>query len=464
MRLHRRVVIAAFLVPPITGWAQAQLYLFLLEAPGTERLVSGTIQFPDTSAGDWTDVKLRLRNLGTQAVVLDRFRIKGQGFTLENYPSIPHVIAAGTNVDFRIRFRPAEFGTYSATLIVNDQTYLVVGRCPPSLAVALEEQGQWRLLSSGSTVSFGQVYRGQDARLRFQLQNPTDQTLGVSRVELDSAAFRIAEPLAFPLYVPPHTSFAFTVVFAAERAGVHIGTLRVDERFYRLEAYAIDPPFPTIEFQFDSANYRSGQQGQVRLRLKEPAPVSGTGTLKVELVPDVPLKVADPAVQFLEASRATIPISVGQGEQVIRIGETTSATFQCGTVAGKLRFTAELANRQEQIEFTVSPEPVRLQSGTLERSTIGLRLRVTGFDNTLSASTVTFRFFDRSGAPLPPQNLEVDASQPFQTYFGNTVLGGLFALQAEFPVAGDVSLIGAIEVSLANRVGRSEPYRVQLTR
>ena len=55
--------------------------------------------------------------------------------------------------------------------------------------------------------------------------------------------------------------------------------------------------------------------------------------------------------------------------------------------------------------------------------------------------------------------IEVSVSDAFQHYFATTQIGGMFALTADFPVAGDVSLIGGVKVSFTNRLGPSEAKR-----
>lgn len=452
--------LALFAVWFLPAPAKAQLQLFIVDAPGSERLLTGVIQIGEVSAGDYRDVVLRIRNTGQAAVTLERFRVTGQGFSLRNYPSIPFPIAPGSNLDFTVRFRPTAFGTYSGTLYVNDAMYLLVAKCPPSLTVQVEQDGTFRPLTTDQPVSFGQVEHGQQASRKFRLENPTGELLTVRTLTIDNPVFQLATSLPLPLPVPASTAVEFTIVFRPDRPGVHIGKLQVDERSFRLEAYATDPPFPPLELEFDASSYSSGQQGAVSVKLREPAPVTATGQLTVELEPDKSLPAPDPSVQFLANGKTAISFTVGQGEQLARFGNATQAWFQTGTVSGRLVFRARLSNQTREVTLVVAPRPVVIDSGTLERIPIGLRLQLRAFDNTLSTAAISFVFYDRQGKPLPPGKLDINVRDMFATYFRNSVFGGLFRLQADFPVAGDVSLIGAVELRLDNEAGSSEAFRI----
>jgi hypothetical protein len=81
---------------------------------------------------------------------------------------------------------------------------------------------------------------------------------------------------------------------------------------------------------------------------------------------------------------------------------------------------------------------------------------VSGYDNTYSAGELSFTFYDTSGKMIGSP-ISYNASSSFQQLFftGNTD-GGLFSLQASFPVTnGNPALVGSVTVGVANSAGQS---------
>jgi hypothetical protein len=103
-----------------------------------------------------------------------------------------------------------------------------------------------------------------------------------------------------------------------------------------------------------------------------------------------------------------------------------------------------------------------VDSASWTSTTTGIRLRIDGFDNTRSVSEVSFQFFDSSDDALTSEPMEVDVTAAFSDYFAATEIGGMFALTAEFPVAGDESLLGSAEVQFVNDAGESSVYEINL--
>jgi hypothetical protein len=80
---------------------------------------------------------------------------------------------------------------------------------------------------------------------------------------------------------------------------------------------------------------------------------------------------------------------------------------------------------------------------------------INGYDNTYSAGTLNFTFYNTSGTAFPA--ISYNASGAFQSNFfgsGNTT-GGAFVMQATFPITGSVTTIGSVAVSLSNSVGQT---------
>jgi hypothetical protein len=67
-----------------------------------------------------------------------------------------------------------------------------------------------------------------------------------------------------------------------------------------------------------------------------------------------------------------------------------------------------------------------------------------------------FGFYDSSGSLIAPGSITIAGTTAFQEYFATSVLGGVFALNALFPVTGNTDLVVAAEVQLTNSQGTAQ--------
>ena len=84
--------------------------------PADEAPITGMLDVGSAAPGDILDTGVRLRNLGSAAVILSRLDVVGAGFTVEGKPALPFTMAPGVNADFRLRFRPNGSGSYSGLI------------------------------------------------------------------------------------------------------------------------------------------------------------------------------------------------------------------------------------------------------------------------------------------------------------------------------------------------------------
>jgi len=80
---------------------------------------------------------------------------------------------------------------------------------------------------------------------------------------------------------------------------------------------------------------------------------------------------------------------------------------------------------------------------------------IAGFDNTRTAGTVTFTFFDSNGNTIAPGAISANSTAAFAGYFQNSA-GGTFLLKAIFPITGDATQITAFEADLSNVTGTTK--------
>ena len=196
------------------------------------------------------------------------------------------------------------------------------------------------------------------------------------------------------------------------------------------------------------------------MRLPTAASSSASGNVNLAFLPDSTLATDDPAVVFLATGGRSLPFSITQGSTLISIGGQTSAVFQTGTTSGKIRFT--LSGIQTASDptatLTIPAAPISIDNASATRRTGDLDIQWSGFDNTYSAGVMTFTFSDISGHALPP--VRADFSQDFRTFFTKASAGSAFQVRVSFPVTGDSSGIGSVDVQFNNSAGVKSQHLV----
>jgi hypothetical protein len=432
--------------------ALAVLAVFRLAADVQLSIVSGNTETPVGQAidigvvemGDSVSILFRLRNPGPFAARLDQFEFAGTDFDIQAAPKLPLTFLPGAFLDFTVHFQPSAPGLSSATLRVNTASVIVLARVQAAATVLLDSSP----LAGGTVIDFGAVERGRTAARGVALENRTAAAIGVPAVTLTGAAFSLSSAPAFPLQLAPGARAAFQVVFTApDRAGAAQGEMRVGARAFPLRATVVDPPLPRPVISLSGSALGSAQQAKLSIRFTESPRSNGAGQLRLEFT-----GAADPAIQFLAPAGRSIPFTVTAGEDTARFAGRTEVEFQTGTTAGTLLFTAQAGSWSEQAAVQVTAAVVGIDSGRATRTASGIDLRVTGYDNTRTASQLEFVFYDSAGNTLGAP-VRAGAAAEFHQYFNTSDLGGVFALGAMFPVTGDRSRIAAVEIAIINSAG-----------
>ncbi|MCL5742449.1 MAG: hypothetical protein M1541_00780 [Acidobacteria bacterium] len=117
----------------------------------------------------------------------------------------------------------------------------------------------------------------------------------------------------------------------------------------------------------------------------------------------------------------------------------------------------------ETASATIAPSVVGLDSVRGVRSGSNLEIQIAGYDNTRSLSKLAFTFYDKSGNVVQPGQIPVDTTATFRNYFdaSQKEVGGVFLLRAVFPIAGDSSGIGSVDVELTNLAGVARAPRAE---
>ncbi|MCW5982478.1 MAG: choice-of-anchor D domain-containing protein [Bryobacteraceae bacterium] len=442
--------------------ALGQLHLFRIDAPGSEQPVGSSLDVGRAAAGDILDTKLRIRNKAEEeAITLTRFRVRGAGFSLEAHPSIPYIMAAGTNVDFRVRFRPPSYGSYSATLEINDISVLIFGDSPATATLSIEEEGKFRVLQTDEPIVLGRVERGKTLPRRFRLENASSAELTVSSLTIAAGPFDSSGLPPAPLKLKPGAVSDFVITYQPQKAGIHRANFKVDDRVFVLEAVAFDPPFPAPEIVLESQALRSGQQSKVSVRFASSPFGDGTGELRIEFQPSVEGAGDDPAILFVSGGSRTVPVNVTMGETAAKLGGEPEAVFQTGSTAGTITFVVSLGAHLVRASATVAAAPVAIDSASWQRNASSVEVQAQGLDNSRSTSEVKFTFYDNRGRVLAAQPIRAFVTAAFRDYFATSQVGGMFSLTALFPVTGDPAQLGAVEVEFVNSAGTSEKRRIQ---
>jgi hypothetical protein len=430
---------AALLLAPCSLLAQLELYVV---QGGAESRVIDNYNIGAVEVGSSVDTVFRLRNPGTSAVELDTLSAAGAGFSLVSAPHLPVSVTAGAPLDLTVRFQPVAVGGHSAYLRVNGGSVLLLatGLAPP--AVLLDNVA----LTPGSAVDFGSIQSGSSASRTLVLKNQNTDPVLVSQLAVGGTGFRGPIGAAAPVFLAPQQSVEFDVVWEPQAAGAAEGSLTVNHATYRLLGTATEPPFPKPQIVIQPETPGSGQQVRLSIRLAEPSPASGSGELRMEFVGP-----SDPGAGFLAPPGLSATFTVQRGEDMARFGASTEITFQTGTTAGTIIFTALLGAHTEQASLQLAAMPVAIDSASAVRRTGSLEVTVNGFDNSRTAGPLVFTFLDRSGQVLVP--IRVDGAAAFAQHFETANAGGLFALRAVFPVTGNASVVDSVDVELVNAVG-----------
>ncbi len=433
--------------------ASAQLQLYLAPAGGTEIAFTGVHDMGQVAVAESVSTRFRLRNLGETSVTLTHLYVAGAGFTMTGAPSMPFVLASGVNVDFTVRFTPANSGSYSANLQINGSGYIVRGTGLAGATLRLGSQD----LANGSDIDLGRVERGESSNVMLTLINTTSDRVTVESIALTGAAAFTTDAAA-PVVLAPGASSSFSIIYRPTASGIATGTLTVDRRTFRLTGTCFEPTLPRPTIVIESGAIRSGQQGRVSVRLASVSKAYATGQLRMELRPAGTVRDNDAAAMFTSGSR-TVVFNISPGDQDVKLRSENSITFQSGTTAGTIVFTVEAGGFTEQGFVVVSPEPVKLDQATAVRSASSVDLTLAGFDNTRSLREIGFTFFS-NGQPMANMPVRAQVASDFDKWWATSTLGGIFQLKAAFPVTGDASKITGVEMTLTSSAGTTTTERI----
>ena len=454
-----------------------------VSAPGTVSQCNGSglqpnittpINFGNVSTTATAAIQFTLTNSGTtalnpQTLVSLAVQTNNPNSAFE-LSSLPASLAAGAAATFSITFAPGSASVSQTTLVVGTNNYLLQGSGVSStvgdissLTISYVDSTGVRLTAQAATpIGFGQIIAGTGASqtFTFTVANPqtTINPVSLPSLTVSGAAFTIANAPTIPATIQPGQSITFQVVFSASTVGTYTGTLALGTRQFSLSGQTIIGLISGGTLSVDSQPLKSQQQAHLSVQVATAPAADVIGTLTLAFVPSVTGVTNDPAINFVATSGRSLQITVPAGSQTAAYNSQSALTFQTGTTAGTITFTAAFPNSAPfSKSFTIAPDQIEITSSKAVRQSPNLVLTLTGYDNTYSAGQLSFTFHDTKGNALTPSAIQVNASSAFSQYFfgSSNQAGGAFSLQATFPVNGDVTQVGSVVANLTNSVGQA---------
>jgi hypothetical protein len=462
---------------------QPQLVLSYTTSTGTSTLLqpnSTPLNFGNVSTSSSASITFTLSNQSTVSLAVPAITVpapttySSNPFAL-NVSQVPATLAAGASAGFTVTFQPGQTGVASTSINVGTSSYpiqgagVVIANIDALQISYVDSTGVRTLPQAATPISFGQLVAGTGgtAALAFTVTNPSTSYNGVavSALTLTGSSYTLSAltgATTFPATIAPGSSITFTITFTPSATGTYAGTLAIGTRTFSLTGLAVASPLPSFSLTVTPSPLTSQQQATATLQLASAAALTVSGTITMAFTPSITGVSTDPAIVFLTNNTLTLPITATAGSQTITYTDATgkaqsAISFQTGTTAGTLTFTVSFPNTPAYTQsYTITPAKVLFTSATAAvQSSQVVVVTINGYDNTYSAGTLNFTFYNTSGTAFPA--ISYNASGAFQSNFfgsGNTT-GGAFVMQATFPITGSVTTIGSVAVSLSNSVGQT---------
>jgi hypothetical protein len=386
-------------------------------------------------------------------------------FSLGSLSDLPATLQPGADASFTISFAPTQAVLItSSTLELGTRQYPLSGIGIPgaglqSLLVSYTlPSGVHYNVSTASPIDFGSVIAGSSEKFTFTVLNPQTNfdALVVPGAAISGSSYSLAN-VPFPETLKPGEQASFNVIFSPPQSGTATATLTIGSLQYALTGKATGQMLNPV-FQFTPATLASQQQAQLSIQFPDAPQASSIGVLSMSFQSAVTGITDDPAILFVATGGRNMSATITAGSANATFNGQNSLTFQTGTTAGTLTFTLSFANGDSyKKSVDIPPSTTQLASATATRQAPYLTVDLTAFDNTYSAGKLLFNFYDTNGNGIAPGGITLDESQDFHQYFfGSNAAGGAFALQAKFPVTGDLTTVGSVDVTIQNAQGQSK--------
>lgn len=433
--------------------ARAQLVLSIVNG-GTEAPAGATYILGQVAVGDTRDVRFRARNTTSAAVPITTLAISGAGFSIASPLTPPPNIPPGNFLDIYVHFSGGMPGSYSATLQINRISVLLIATAVPAPALTTLT-GCTGPDPTTAMIDFGTVKTGQTGTCALVLVNHDTQPLTITTLAVTGPGFQLAHAVPTPLTLATGQSASLSINFAPSAGSFYSGLLTVDARSYPLKGAGINPALPAITLGLGSEAPRSGEQRELTMQLSAPSPIAISGSVNLAFHPESGAVIDDPAIVFTATGARSVPFSIKPGDTQVLLAGQTEAVFQTGTTAGTITFTvsanAELSG-DTSATLTIPPAIISIDTAEAVALAGELDVQVRGFDNTYSAGPMSFTFYDTAGRAIADP-IHADFTANFHNYFAASQSGSTFQTLVTFPVTGEASQVGAVDVQMTNSTG-----------
>jgi hypothetical protein len=143
------------------------------------------------------------------------------------------------------------------------------------------------------------------------------------------------------------------------------------------------------------------------------------------------------------------------------------AVFQTGTTAGTITFSLAPTGFQMDGDpataITIPPAAIGIDTASATRRANDLDIEVIGYDNTYTAGSMSFTFYDAGGNAINPGAIQADFTAAFKAFFTSQSGGSAFLMRVTFPVTGtdaQVKQVASADVTLTNSAGVARTQRL----
>jgi hypothetical protein len=169
--------------------------------------------------------------------------VTGVGFTL-NGPALPVSLNPQAAVDFTVTFLAPDAGSYSAPLLSDGVSLLLLATVLPWLTYEVDTGAGLQPLGTGP-VGFGSVQLGSSAVRHFVAVNQMTVALTVPAIAVAGGDFALSGVAPSGTALQPNQTAAFDVRFSPAAAGSRSGSLVIGDRAYALAGTGVEPPPPS---------------------------------------------------------------------------------------------------------------------------------------------------------------------------------------------------------------------------
>jgi hypothetical protein len=443
---------------PLAALAQIQVSFIPESGPAQVIPLAGSQDVGTVAAGTNVSLHFQILNTGQNPTPIGTVNVLGFGFAIPDPPPMHYTLASGATLDFHIAFAPVTPADYPAVLGIDSFSARLTGHAIAIPKLSDSTGASWQ---AGDVIAFPKTQIGNSASKTLTVTNPWPGSLPIT-LSMSGDGFQSTLPGPFSLAQGQAQSFQIT--FQPATSGANSGKLLINGQSFGLTGEAFQPAMPAASVLIDG-NGVSGKQMNLTVQLASAAPAPGSGTLSMTFVPAAAGTPDDPAIRFLDNGLRSINVQIANGATSGQFGSGANCAFQTGTTAGAITFTLSVGGELTQATLVVGAAPPAFDIATAHVSGNGIDVTLAGFDNTHATSSLSFTFYDTAGNEISGGVVQADVATKFQQFFAQyaSQSGGLFQLDAQFPVTGTATQLGAVAVTATNNAGTSAPIRLPIS-